>query len=206
MGTNTPKPNNRPSHTAANQKLLDGITQHQSALGTLLIAGTSFTPAQMISKLQEIITTANAVATSRAAFQAAVKADRSERSNTASFVSGVRQAILVAFQGQLQILADFGLTDRKHTPLTPAQKQEAAAKAKATRAARHTMGKKQKAGITGASQPSGTASPAPVVASPQAATPVLAPAAPAAPAVVSPVHGAAPAAAPAAPSNGTPQS
>jgi hypothetical protein len=49
-----------------------------------------------------------------------------------------------------QILADFGLVTRKvPTPLDAAATVVAVSKRKATRAARHTMGKKQKAAITG---------------------------------------------------------
>jgi hypothetical protein len=41
-------------------------------------------------------------------------------------------------------LATFGLTPRKPRVVSPEARVAAAAKAKATRAARHTMGKKQK--------------------------------------------------------------
>jgi hypothetical protein len=62
----------------------------------------------------------------------------------------VRQTLLLAFDGKLDTLADFGLTARAVPVRTPEQRTAAAAKAKATRAARHTMGSKQKAAIKGA--------------------------------------------------------
>jgi hypothetical protein len=66
----------------------------------------------------------------------------------------MRQALLVAFADQVDVLADFGLTGRKTRVVTPEEKVTAAAKARATRAARHTMGKRQKAAIKGALEPS----------------------------------------------------
>jgi hypothetical protein len=145
MGNNTPKPS-RLNRTAALQKLIDGLNKHQAAFGGFMVNGAQVTTPQVVSKLGEIISTGLAVETTHASWQAAVKADLAERVNTAAFVSGVRQAILVAFHGQVDVLADFGLTQRKPRVLTPQQKQAAAAKAKATRAARHTMGSKQKHG------------------------------------------------------------
>jgi hypothetical protein len=74
------------------------------------------------------------------------------------------------FAGQIEALGDFGLTARKpRAPVAPAAKAVSVEKAKATRAARHTMGSKQKAKITG-ENPTG------------AAVPVVSPAAPPLPA------------------------
>jgi hypothetical protein len=50
----------------------------------------------------------------------------------------------VALAGSIDGLADFGLTPRKVRVLTPEKKAIAAAKAKATRAARGTKGSVQK--------------------------------------------------------------
>ena len=191
MGTNTPKPN-RSSRTNANQKLVDGLNKHQSVLASMVVNGVPLTAAQAVSKLDEIIAAADLAVTSHAAWQAAVKADLAELKATATFVAGVRQAILVAFHGQVDVLADFGLTTRKAVVRTPEQKQEAAAKAKATRAARHTMGKNKKALITGASVSAGAAASPPATA--PAASPGPAPAAAPAPNAAAPTP-----AAPAAP-------
>ncbi|HEY4012967.1 MAG TPA: hypothetical protein VGM06_06500 [Polyangiaceae bacterium] len=81
----------------------------------------------------------------------------------------LKQALLVAFAGQVDVLADFGLTGRAVRVLTPEERVTMTAKAKATRAARHTMGKKQKAAIKGtvtpaAAAPAAPASPAPASA------------------------------------------
>jgi hypothetical protein len=176
-----PKITNRTSQETANQKLIDGFTKHSATLATLVIGGTSYKTADVITVVQGLVNSAKAVVTSRATWQAAVSADKAERSKQKTFMSGVRQSLLVAFGGSIDVLADFGLAPHKaRTAPTPQQKQAAAAKAKATRAARHTMGNKQKkavkgdvTGITvtvnsasGASQPSGDVTKVPAPAAP----------------------------------------
>ncbi len=171
MGTNTPKPN-RPSRTAANQLLVAGLNKHQATLPSMVINGQSYTAAQAVTELDQIIAAANLVVTTRASWQAAVKADLAERTSTSTFVGSLKQAILVAFTGQVDVLADFGLSPRKVRVLTPEEKQAAAAKAKATRAARHTMGKNQKAAILGTTaQPSPATPAAPATPATPAAPP-----------------------------------
>ena len=131
MGSNTPK-KSRPNRTVANQKLVDGLNKHQAILSAMVVNGAPLTTAQVVSHLDEIIAAADLAVTSHAAWQAAVRADLAELKATAAFVAGVRQAILVAFHGQVDVLADFGLTTRKSVVRTPEQKQASAAKARAT--------------------------------------------------------------------------
>jgi hypothetical protein len=179
MGSNTPK-KNRIDQTTAEQTLIDGFNKHGASIASMAIGGTTTTPKDIVATLQSRIDSAHAVLSTRATWQAAVRTDRTVRATTKTFVSGVKQGLLLAFAGKLDVLADFGLTGRASPVISPEQKLAAAAKAKATRAARHTMGTKQKAAIKGTVSPT-----APAVAGPSA--PVLtAPsvAAPAAPTVV----------------------
>jgi hypothetical protein len=125
-----------------------------------------------------------------------VLADQALRQSTKGYVSNVKQALLVAFSGQLDTLADFGLTMRSKPVMTPEERLAATAKAKATRAARHTMGSKQKAEIKGTvapTAPAPTPAPAPTAIPPTVPVPVPAPVAPAPSpaipaAIVAPTH------------------
>jgi hypothetical protein len=196
VGTNTPK-NNRADQTVADQNLIDGLTKHASTITSIMIGGASLTTKNIIAKLQTRIDDATTVVTTRATWQAAVKAEKDGRVGTRTFVSGLKQALLVAFAGQVDALADFGLTPRKPRVLTPQQKTAATAKAKATRAARHTMGKVQKSKVTGATHPVAPLPPVPGVVPTSNAGPSPAPAPVVAPATpVAPAAAAAPAAAP----------
>ena len=55
----------------------------------------------------------------------------------------------VNFSTSPDVLADFGINPKARTPLTVEAKAAAVAKRTATRAARHTMGSRQKEGIKG---------------------------------------------------------
>ena len=168
---------NRSQQQDGDQKLIDGLNKHNQTIPSLIIGGTSYTTAAIVAVLQKRIDSAKTVVSSRATWQADVKADRDERTQTKTFVSGLRQALQVAFAGSIDTLADFGLKPRKaRAPRTPEEKAAAAAKAKATRAARHTMGSKQKAKVKGtAPQAAPAPSPSPAT-SPSAPKPADAPA------------------------------
>jgi hypothetical protein len=177
---------NRSQQQDGDQKLIDGLNKHGQTITSLMIQGASHPTAAIIAVLQERIDSAKTVVLSKATWQADVKADRDERAKTKAFVSGLRQALQVAFAGSIDTLADFGLKPRKaRAPRTPEQKAAASAKAKATRAARHTMGSKQKAMVKGA---------APQAVPPTAPAPTAAPGAPkpAEPTATAPAPGATP--------------
>jgi hypothetical protein len=169
MASNTPK-QNRNSEMAADQKLIDGLTKHAATLPSFVIAGVSTTTTNVITKLQARIAAEEAVQPARATWLAAVAQARSEIAATKSVVSAVKQAILSAFAGQADMLADFGLTPRKARVVSPEQKVAAAAKSKATRAARHTAGSVQKkavkGGVTGVVVTPVTSAPGTVVSTP----------------------------------------
>ncbi len=147
----TKEKTNNAVQLAADQALIDGLVKHAATLVTLLVAGSTVPTTDLVTVLKARIAAIKLALTTKATFMAAVAAAHAEIANTAALVSGARQALKIAFAGQIETLGDFGLKPRKApTPLTPAKKAAAVAKAKATRAARHTMGAKQKAEITGA--------------------------------------------------------
>ena len=161
---------NRMERQVADQAMPDGLTKHAKTLPSFLLGSTSVQTTDVVTALTSRMTTASTVDSTRATWKAAVLADKNERAKTKALVSGVRQALEVMFAGSVETLADFGLKPRKiPAPLTPEEKVAAVAKAKATRAARHTMGKKQKAGITGTAPQAAPATPPPATA------PVVAP-------------------------------
>ncbi len=147
--TTTATPNTRTLNQAADQKMIDGFNKHASTITSLVIAGATYKTADILAIFQGRMATANTVETAKPPWQAAVKADKDERAKTKAFVSGVRQSLQVMFAGSVDMLADFGLKPRKPHVVSPDTKAAAALKAKATREARNTMGKVQKAKIKG---------------------------------------------------------
>jgi hypothetical protein len=215
MGINTPK-KNRIDQTTAEQTLVDGFNKHAAVIPSMVINGVMQTTKDIVATLQSRIDSARTALSTRATWQTAIRTDQALRDTTKTYVSGVKQGLLVAFAGQLDTLADFGLTARKPRVSTPEQKLAAATKAKATRAARHTMGKKQKAEIKGTVTPTAPATaapaapapiptppeapvPSPVLPAPTPAVPMAPPAAPAPTPVTPAPTQAAPAPTPASP-------
>jgi hypothetical protein len=185
MGKNTPKPN-RTLEIAADQKLIDGFNKHSALISSLMIQG-AVQPAQTITgTLQKRIDASNKTLTSKATWTLAVESEKSTRETTATFVAAVRQGLLLFLAGQTDVLADFGLTARAKPAFTPEELLARAAKAKATRAARHTLGPKQKAAIKGAVTPTAPATTVPAAA-PAVSSPATTPVHPVAPAGSGPV-------------------
>jgi hypothetical protein len=157
---------NKDQLQAADQNLVNGLQKHVATVSSLLIAGATVPTTSLISTLQSRMAARTRTLSARAVLQAAIQAEEIEETQTKTLVSGTKQALKVMFAGQITELADFGLKGPKaRTPLTPEQKVVVAAKVKATRAARHTLGSREKAKITGAT-------PAPVTA--PSATPAVA--------------------------------
>jgi hypothetical protein len=148
MGSNASK-RNRIARITAEQTLVDGLRKHAGVIPGILVGGTWATTGDLVATLQERIDSAHAVISARASWLAAVYAERAGHARTANYVSGVRTALLVGFAGHLDALADFGLTEPALHVRTPEETLAVTAKIRATRAARHTMGAKQKRMIRG---------------------------------------------------------
>jgi hypothetical protein len=177
---------NRSQVLTAGQKLIVGLKKHDGTLTSLVIDGKPYQTADVIAVVQARVDAAQAVVDSRATWQANVLADKAERAKARTFMSGLVQALRVAFGNSVDVLADFGLAPHKPRAVrTPEEKAKATAKAKATRIARHTMGPKQKLAVKGAVPQAAPATPATATA-PTAPAGASAPAPAAAPAPTAP--------------------
>jgi len=159
------------------QKLLAGTQKHLSNVSSLMLESGSFTPAQVEASLQTLINLRTAVNDAKAVTQAKLADEQAQAPLLQSRMAALVVFVKAAFGKSPDVLADFGLQPKKtSTPLTIDQKAAAAAKRAATRAARHTMGTKQKKNVKGtittivAPAPSN----APVVTGPVASAPTAA--------------------------------
>jgi hypothetical protein len=168
---------------AADQSLADGLTKNASRIPSLLIDGRSYTVAEVVQIVMGRVSASKAVDANHGLWLNAVKANKAQRAATRVFMTQLRQALQVMFASAVDILGDMGLTPRKQPQVKVAVKAEAALKAKATRTARGTKGKRQKAAIKGTvPTPPATATPpvaAPTPPAPSPTTPAAAPATPA---------------------------
>jgi hypothetical protein len=155
---------NRRNRTSSDEHLIAGIRKHIGKSAPLLLAGEKLSVAELTALLQSRIDTARAIVPVLAAWRLAVQADRKRVEQTQHVVNALRQYVAAMYGASLDVLADFGLAPYKRRQLTSAEQAERAAKAKATREARRTLGKRQKERITGATAPADPsgASPPPV--------------------------------------------
>jgi len=134
----------------ADVAMIGGIQQHLSN-ATFLVDGQFMPAAGVVAKLQSRVDSSNAVSTAEAAFHGAVSTNAQTEQATARFVTCIRQTVLAMFESKPEVLAAFDVSPRRQPlPRTAEQKVVAAAKARATREARGTMGKKEKAKVKGA--------------------------------------------------------
>jgi hypothetical protein len=131
--------------------LIAGVQKHLANVGQLPLAGGLYTPPQMVTELQSLVTLRADVETAQAATKTKVDAEQAQMPGLRAFMSALVQYVRAAYGTQADVLADFGLPPKKaRTPLTVEQKAAAAAKREATRAARGTKSAKAKKGIKGA--------------------------------------------------------
>ena len=194
MGTNIIK-KARVNEVDALQKLADGFTLRAATAPSVVLAGVSLKPNDIVVKLQARLAQAHAVVAAAATWHGAVQNDQAAAAQIKPLVATVKQVLLAAYSTQLDVLGDFGLTPRKKPVISPATRTAAALKAKATRAARGTKGSVQKAAITApVTITPATATPVKIVAATPAATPATgAPAPTTAPATASPAPASPPA-------------
>ena len=115
-----------------------------------LVASQMLSTAEMMTIVNVVLGSATALVTAKSAVHTAAVADQKVEAQYGNIIKELRQVIGVAFSNAPATLAELGMTPRKvRAPLTTAAKAAAEAKAKATRTARGTTGKKKKAAITG---------------------------------------------------------
>ncbi len=132
------------------KQLIAGTEKHLTGATPVAFLGSSFTPAEITSKLQSIVTLRSDVDAAKASTRAKLAAESADMPSLRTFMSAYVAYVKVAYGASPDALADFGITPKKaRAVLTAEAKTAAAAKRKATRAARHTMGTLQKKGIKG---------------------------------------------------------
>ena len=158
---------------AANQKTqrqaLVGIDKYLKDGTVIPILGTSYTSAQIKAAIQADLDAAAATQTAQAAWLTAVQEEHTKHVTAHDVLLGLK-AYLVSTYGKakIDVFTDFGFTTQKVTRPSAETRVAATAKAKATREARHTLGKKQRLAIKAVPDPApetatGTEPPTPPV-------------------------------------------
>jgi hypothetical protein len=145
---------NRAADAQRFQGLSHGITQHINAPVTL--GNQAVTPQQMLAVFQAVAQTNTDLDAARSVAKAKLQARNTALAVARKLALALEAYLVVTYGKDNPVLADFGIVVQQALPKTPEVKALAAAKAKATRAARHTMGPRQKAAIHGEVAPVAT--------------------------------------------------
>jgi hypothetical protein len=183
------KSNTKGTAVTLAEHLIAGTNKHLASTTPILLAGGSFTPAQITAQLQAFVSLRRDVESAQASTKAKLAAEKTDMPALRTFIRAFVTFVKAAYGSQPDVLADFGMHPPKQpTPPTAEAKAAATAKRKATRAARHTMGPKQKKGVKGAvvgitvtpitASPTVTAPPNSPSPAPTSTGPTAAPAAP----------------------------
>jgi hypothetical protein len=141
----TTKTRNKGQVTVLTQQLIAGTAKHLTGTTQVQLAGSSFTSADITAKLQSLVTLFADVDAAKAATKAKLATQTADVPALRAFESAYVAYLKAAYRGSPDVLADFGIQPPKvREPATVEEKAAAAAKRKATRAARHTMGSQQK--------------------------------------------------------------
>jgi len=165
---------NRTAQQDSARKLLAGINSNLPAQTTVTLAGTQYTRDTLTASVQQDIDIADAATNARKAFFNAAAMARERLQERKPFYKGLQSYVENMFTDP-NVIAEFGFALRKAGTQDTTTKVAAVQKRAATRQARHTMGKNQKAGIkgnvTGVSVTPITEPAAPVVAPAPSVTP-----------------------------------
>ena len=130
---------------------MEAVDTYFGQMASIELAGTKMTPAELKAVFQANQTARLTAEQTRAKLRADILAARKASAKRHEIRLALRKYILATYgPGAQQMLSAFNFSvPKKSGPKTVEAKTNAVAKAKATRAARHTMGKKQKKAIKG---------------------------------------------------------
>jgi hypothetical protein len=126
-----------------------GTTTHLVRMPQIVLAGRTYTPAELVEKLQGLVDLRREVEAARAMVKAKLVIEKAEAPALRDLLATLALFVKATFANQPDVLADFGLHLKTPAVLSAEEKTAAAAKRAATRKARHTMGAKQRKRIKG---------------------------------------------------------
>jgi len=127
-----------------------GVKKDLASVTTITLNGVDYTPTTLMALLQSFIDLADATVTARGVWLLAVQKEAAIHDQIMVVLTALKAYVTQKFgPGAVDTQADFGFSPKKTVVKTLETKTNAATLAKATRAARHTMGSVQKKAVTG---------------------------------------------------------
>ena len=124
------------SESARVTSAIAGIQKYFPTTASLVLAGTSYTPTELVALLQAFANAVTALAALHAQLKGNVGTVRGQRKQVQKVLQALQSYVDNLFGSDPSKLADFGFKPRKAGVESAATKAASAAKAKATRAAK----------------------------------------------------------------------
>jgi hypothetical protein len=131
------------------QALITGINTMLTGVDPFVLGNVTISRADLLAKLQSVITAASATKAAQTAYHNAVQSERTLNAAVAPVRAQLKLYLQSRFGKTSTQLQSFGFAPAKVPDKTVAAKSTAVTKALATRKARNTLGKKQKSAIHG---------------------------------------------------------
>jgi hypothetical protein len=141
---------NKSVRLSVDKQLISGVPKRLGDHGSMILFGKKYSVTELVTLLQRRVDVTENVTAAKAAYEKALLLEREELAATRRLVGKLRHMLKLMFTSSAEALADLGLTPALRRPATLVEKVDAVAKALATRAARHTMGPRQRERIHGA--------------------------------------------------------
>jgi hypothetical protein len=146
----TSKKNTKSAVADQAKQLIAGTAKHLASVTQVILEGSTYTPADVTNKLTQIVNVRADVDAAKASTKAKLATETTLMPALRTFMAAYVTYVKAAFGSVPDSLADFGMQPRKvPAPATVEEKAAAAAKRASTRAARKTMGPKQKLEVMG---------------------------------------------------------
>jgi hypothetical protein len=132
-----------------NRKAIDGVRKHYASSPMVILDGVSLAPDDIVKALQGSIDAADATTAVTALFHKTVDAEQTAHAAADAVYLGLKTLVTSQFKTAPDTMAEFGFTLQPRQVPDAATAAAAVEKRRATRVARHTMGKRQKANVKG---------------------------------------------------------
>src|SRR5215472_16649023 len=133
--------------------LESGIKTNLSDTPSLVVGGVTYTPSEAIAKVDSFLAVQTNAANAKNAYHTAITNEKTSNLAARTFRAQMHGYCIARYGADSPKLAEFSFTPAKPKKSLVTTKAIAAAKTKAARVARNTMGKKQKLKIKGSVDP-----------------------------------------------------
>jgi hypothetical protein len=131
------------------QQLGAALAKHLGGATQVTLLGGSFTPAELTTKMQQVVRLQSDVDAAKAATKARLSVQATSMTSLRPLMGAIRAYAKVTYGTLPDVLADFGIHPKARVAPTVEAKAAAVAKSAATRKARGTMGSEQKKAVKG---------------------------------------------------------